>query len=50
LLDKLKNFLIEVGRDFFFVGSEYLLQVGDRDFALDLLSSIEASTPSLLSN
>jgi predicted nuclease of restriction endonuclease-like (RecB) superfamily len=37
LLDKLKNFLIELGRDFCFVGSEYPLQVGGRDFALDLL-------------
>ena len=37
LLEKLKDFLIELGRDFCFVGSEYSLQVGDRDFALDLL-------------
>jgi hypothetical protein len=37
LLTKLKNFLIELGRDFCFVGSEYPLQVGGRDFALDLL-------------
>ena len=37
LLDKLKDFLIELGRDFCFVGSEYPMQVGDRDFALDLL-------------
>ena len=37
LLHKLKNFLIELGRDFCFVGSEYPLQVGNRDFALDLL-------------
>ncbi len=37
LLAKLKNFLIELGRDFCFVGSEYPLQVGNRDFALDLL-------------
>ena len=37
LLAKLKNFLIELGRDFCFVGSEYPLQVGGRDFALDLL-------------
>jgi predicted nuclease of restriction endonuclease-like (RecB) superfamily len=34
---KLKDFLIELGRDFCFVGSEYPLQVGGRDFALDLL-------------
>ena len=37
LLNQLKNFLIELGRDFCFVGSEYPLQVGKRDFALDLL-------------
>jgi predicted nuclease of restriction endonuclease-like (RecB) superfamily len=37
LLEKLKEFLIELGRDFCFVGSEYPLRVGDRDFALDLL-------------
>jgi predicted nuclease of restriction endonuclease-like (RecB) superfamily len=37
LLLKLKDFLIELGRDFSFVGSEYPLQVGGRDFALDLL-------------
>lgn len=37
LLNKLKDFLIELGRDFCFVGSEYPLQVGDRDFALELL-------------
>ena len=37
LLSKLKDFLIELGRDFCFVGSEFPLQVGDRDFALDLL-------------
>ena len=37
LLHRLKDFLIELGRDFCFVGSEYPLQVGKRDFALDLL-------------
>ncbi|MBF0282119.1 MAG: DUF1016 family protein [Zetaproteobacteria bacterium] len=37
LLSHLKDFLIELGRDFCFVGSEYPLQVGGRDFALDLL-------------
>ena len=41
LLDKLKDFLIELGRDFCFVGSEYPVQVGGRDFA-----SIAASTAS----
>ena len=37
LLAQLKAFLIELGRDFCFVGAEFPLQVGGRDFALDLL-------------
>jgi len=37
LIEKLKQFLIELGRDFCFVGGQYPLQVGGRDFALDLL-------------
>ena len=37
LLQHLKDFLIELGRDFCFVGSQHPLQVGGRDFALDLL-------------
>jgi hypothetical protein len=37
LLSRLKDFLIELGRDFCFVGSEFPFQVGGRDFALDLL-------------
>lgn len=37
LLTELKKFLIELGRDFCFVGSEYPVQVGERDFSLDLL-------------
>lgn len=37
LLRKLKEFLIELGRDFCFIGSEYPIQVGGQDFALDLL-------------
>jgi len=37
LVEQLKHFLIELGRDFCFVGSQYQLQVGKRDFALDLL-------------
>jgi len=37
LVENLKAFLIELGRDFCFVGSEYPIQVGGRDFALDLL-------------
>lgn len=37
LLNKLKQFLLELGSDFCFVGSEFPLQVGKQDFALDLL-------------
>ena len=37
LVEQLKQFLIELGRDFCFVGSQYPIQVGGRDFALDLL-------------
>lgn len=37
LLAKLKTFLSELGRDFCFVGSEFPIQVGGRDFSLDLL-------------
>ena len=37
LVNMLKDFLIELGRDFCFVGSEFPVQVGKRDFALDLL-------------
>jgi predicted nuclease of restriction endonuclease-like (RecB) superfamily len=37
LLENLKDFLIELGRDFCFVGSYYPIQVGGQDFELDLL-------------
>jgi len=37
LLNSLREFLIEMGRDFCFIGSEVPLQVGNQDFALDLL-------------
>ncbi len=37
LVTNLKKFLIELGRDFAFVGEQYLLQVGGKDFRLDLL-------------
>ena len=34
---RLRRFLLELGRDFTFVGEQYLLQVGGKDFRLDLL-------------
>ena len=37
LLGRLKEFLTELGHDFCFVGSEFPLQVGARDFSIDLL-------------
>ena len=37
LLNKLRDFLIELGKDFCFVGTQYPVQVGGRDFFLDLL-------------
>lgn len=37
LLKNLGRFITELGRDFCFVGSEYPVQVGHRDFAIDLL-------------
>lgn len=37
LLRHLGRFITELGRDFCFVGSEYPVQVGKQDFALDLL-------------
>lgn len=37
LVEHLKKFLIELGRDFCFVGSHFPVQVGGRDFELDLL-------------
>lgn len=37
LLDRMKEFLLELGRDFCFIGSEFPVQVGTSDYALDLL-------------
>jgi predicted nuclease of restriction endonuclease-like (RecB) superfamily len=37
LLHNLGRFITELGRDFCFVGSQYPVQVGHRDFALDLV-------------
>lgn len=37
LLANLGRFLTELGRDFCYIGSEYPIQVGGQDFALDLL-------------
>lgn len=37
LLNHLRDLLLELGRGFAFVGSQYHLEVGDQDFYLDLL-------------
>lgn len=37
LIQKLKTFLLELGKDFLFVGEQYSLQVGNKDFFIDLL-------------
>jgi len=37
LLRNLGRFITELGNDFCFVGSEYLVQVGNQDFAIDLV-------------
>jgi predicted nuclease of restriction endonuclease-like (RecB) superfamily len=37
IIMNLKRFLLELGRDFAFVGEQYPLQVGGHDFRLDLL-------------
>ncbi len=37
LIQKLKSFLLELGKDFLFMGEEYRLQVGNKDFFIDLL-------------
>ena len=44
LLQHLSRFLTELGRDFCYIGSEYPVQVGGQDFALDL-SLIHISEP-----
>jgi predicted nuclease of restriction endonuclease-like (RecB) superfamily len=37
LLRQMKNFILELGKDFLFIGEEYKLQVGKSDFNIDLL-------------
>ena len=37
LVKQMKNFILEVGKDFIFVSSEYKIQVGNSDFYIDLL-------------
>ena len=37
IINNLKNFILEVGKDFTFIGDEYRIQVGKHDFFIDLL-------------
>jgi len=37
LVRQIKNFILELGKDFLFIGEEYKLQVGNSDFYIDLL-------------
>ena len=37
LVRQMKNFILELGKDFLFIGEEYNLQVGNNDFFIDLL-------------
>ena len=37
LVNQMKDFILELGKDFVFMGQEYRLQVGNTDFELDLL-------------
>ena len=37
LVSQMKNFILELGKDFLFIGEEYKLQVGNSDFYIDLL-------------
>ena len=37
LVNRMKDFILELGRDFIFMGEEYKLMVGNSDFYIDLL-------------
>ena len=37
LIDQMKQFVLELGKDFLFMEEEYRLQVGNSDFRIDLL-------------
>ncbi len=37
IVSNLKDFILEAGRDFSFIGQNYRIQVGGKDFHLDLL-------------
>lgn len=37
IVANLKSFILEIGKEFAFIGEEYRVQVGDRDYFIDLL-------------
>jgi predicted nuclease of restriction endonuclease-like (RecB) superfamily len=37
ILENMKNFILELGKDFLFIGSEYPIQVGNKTYKIDLL-------------
>lgn len=37
IIHNLKNFILEIGKDFTFIGEEYRVQVGNHDYYIDLL-------------
>lgn len=37
LVRQMKQFILELGKDYIFIGEEYKIQVGNRDFSMDLL-------------
>jgi predicted nuclease of restriction endonuclease-like (RecB) superfamily len=37
IISNMKDFILEIGKDFTYVGDEYRVQVGDEDFYIDLL-------------
>jgi RecB family endonuclease NucS len=37
LVRQMKNFILELGKDFLFIGEEFKLQVGNGDFYIDIL-------------
>ena len=37
IISNMKDFILEIGKDFTYIGEEYRIQVGDEDFYIDLL-------------
>lgn len=37
ILENLKSFILEIGKDFSFIGNKYRVQVGNHDYYIDLL-------------